>query len=78
MTKEQLDAEIAEWRTAITQSPAVDDADADELENHLREQIADLRKAGLSDSEAFQIGVRRLGRHVIGRPFRPGRCSPGS
>lgn len=61
MTKEQLDAEIAEWRTAITRSPALDDADADELESHLREQIADLRKAGLSDSEAFQIGVRRLG-----------------
>lgn len=61
MTKEQLDAEIAEWRTAITKSPAIDPGDADELESHLREQIADLRKAGLSDSEAFQIGVRRLG-----------------
>ena len=61
MTKEQLDVEIAEWRTAITRSPAVDSADADELEGHLREQVADLVGAGLSDSEAFQIAVQRLG-----------------
>lgn len=62
MTKEQLDAEIAQWRTAITRSPAVDSADADELEGHLREQVADLVGAGLTDSEAFQIAVQRLGK----------------
>ena len=61
MTKEQLDAEVAQWRTAITRSPAVDSADADELEGHLREQVADLVGAGLTDSEAFQIAVQRLG-----------------
>ena len=62
MTKEQLDVEIAEWRTAITRSPAIDSADADELESHLREQVADLVGAGLTEPEAFQIAVQRLGK----------------
>ena len=62
MTVEQPDADIARWRAAITRDSAVDSADADELEEHLREQIAELASAGLSPSEAFQIAVQRLGR----------------
>lgn len=57
-----LDEDIAAWRTAVTRGPAVDAADADELESHLRDQVADLVEVGLSDSEAFQIAVQRLGR----------------
>ena len=57
-----LDADIALWRTAVTKSSAVDAADADELESHLREQVADLAAVGLSDAEAFQIAVQRLGK----------------
>ncbi|MBB5633908.1 hypothetical protein BKA04_002131 [Cryobacterium mesophilum] len=52
---------IAEWRAAVLHGPAVVDGDADELEGHLREQIADLQSAGLSGEEAFLIAVRRLG-----------------
>ncbi len=59
---EQLDTRIGEWRTAILRGRAVDEADADELEGHLREQIADLEKSGLSGDEAFLIAVGRLGK----------------
>lgn len=58
---ESVEGRIGEWRTAVLRSRAVDEADADELEGHLREQISDLRTAGLSGEEAFLIAVRRLG-----------------
>lgn len=53
---------IADWRAAIQCDGAVDAPDADELESHLREQIADLEAAGLTGEEAFQIAVGRLGK----------------
>jgi hypothetical protein len=53
---------IADWRTAIQRGGAVDAPDADELESHLRDQIADLEAAGLTGEEAFQIAVGRLGK----------------
>jgi len=62
MNVEQLDTRIGEWRAAILRGRAVDEADADELEGHLREQIADLEKSGLSGDEAFLIAVGRLGK----------------
>jgi hypothetical protein len=58
----ELDSDIALWRAAVTKAPAVDAADADELESHLREQVAELSGVGLSESEAFQIAVQRLGK----------------
>jgi hypothetical protein len=57
-----LEAEIAEWRTFVGRSPAVDDRDVEELEAHLRDQIADLDAAGLTPDEAFLIAVKRIGR----------------
>jgi FtsH-binding integral membrane protein len=56
-----LEPRIEEWRTAILRGRTVDHADADELEGHLRDQIADLASAGLTTDEAFLIAVRRLG-----------------
>jgi hypothetical protein len=56
-----LETQIGQWRAAILRDRAVDDADADELEGHLREQIADLEAAGLTSDEAFLVAVRRLG-----------------
>lgn len=58
----ELDASIAAWRTAITRGPAVTEADAEELESHLREQLEELTDAGLSPDEALQIALQRLGR----------------
>jgi hypothetical protein len=57
-----LEAEIAEWRAFVGRSPAVDDRDVEELEPHLRDQIADLDAAGLTADEAFLIAVKRIGR----------------
>jgi hypothetical protein len=56
-----IDDQIAEWRSAIVRGRAVDGADADELEGHLREQIGDLQAGGLAEDEAFLIAVKRLG-----------------
>jgi len=57
-----LEAEIAEWRAYVERSPAVDQRDVEELEAHLRDQIADLDAAGLTADEAFLIAVKRIGR----------------
>ena len=59
---ESLESEIWEWRTFVEQSPAVDGRDVEELEAHLRDQIADLKAAGLAADEAFLVAVRRMGR----------------
>ncbi len=58
---DSLETRIGEWRTAVLRGRAVDEGDADELEGHLREQVADLETAGLTGDEAFLIAVRRLG-----------------
>ena len=58
---EQLESEIAEWRAFVEQSPAVDGRDVEELEAHLRDQIADLDAAGLAADEAFLVAVKRMG-----------------
>ena len=39
-----LELEIAEWRAFVGQAPAVDGRDVEELEAHLRDQIADLER----------------------------------
>lgn len=56
-----IDRDITRWRAAVTKNSAVDAADADELESHLREQVAELVDVGLTQQEAFQIAVQRLG-----------------
>lgn len=61
MSESLRESRIDAWRAAILRGHTVDDADADELEGHLREQISELEAAGLSDEEAFLIAVRRLG-----------------
>jgi hypothetical protein len=58
----EVEARIAEWRSAVARSRALSNPDVDELEAHLRDQMADLAAAGLDDDEAFLIAVKRLGR----------------
>ena len=58
---ESLELEIAEWRAFVGRAPAVDGRDLEELEAHLRDQIADLNAAGLAADEAFLIAVKRMG-----------------
>ena len=61
MTVEGVEAQITEWRAFVVRSASVNGHDVDELEDHLRQQIADLKAAGLADDEAFLIGVKRMG-----------------
>lgn len=56
-----LETSIGQWRTAVLRGRAIEGEDADELESHLREQVAELQAAGLHEDEAFLIAVRRLG-----------------
>lgn len=52
---------IASWRAYIVARGSVSEADADELEDHLRAQVDDLRAGGLDADEAILIAVKRMG-----------------
>ena len=56
-----VEEQIAEWRAYVAGAPGVNGRDVDELEGHLRDQIADLNAAGLDDEEAFLVAVKRMG-----------------
>lgn len=56
-----LEERIAEWRAHLRRREALAPADVDELEDHLRSQVAELESAGLDDEEAFLIAVKRIG-----------------
>jgi hypothetical protein len=58
---ETVESQIAEWRAYVAGAAGVNGHDADELEDHLRHQIAELSAAGLTGDEAFLIAVKRLG-----------------
>ena len=55
------EAQIAQWRNWLRRRPAIRPSDVDELEGHLRDQIAALVAAGLSGDEAFLVAVKRMG-----------------
>jgi hypothetical protein len=61
MTMESVESRIAEWRAYVANAPGVNGTDVDELEDHLRHQIAELGAAGLTPDEGFLIAVKRLG-----------------
>ena len=58
---ESVESQIAEWRAYVASAASVNGHDVDELEDHLRHQIAELNAAGLTDDEAFLIAVKRMG-----------------
>jgi hypothetical protein len=57
----ELEAQIAAWRTYMQRRRAVRDTDVDELEDHLRATVAELADAGLRPDEAFLVAVKRMG-----------------
>jgi hypothetical protein len=59
---EEVESKIEEWRSFLGQARAVDGRDVEELEAHLRDQIADLVTTGLAADEAFLVAVKRMGR----------------
>ena len=51
----ELEAQIDRWRGYVQRNRAISPSDVDELEDHLREQIADRQATGLDDEEAFLV-----------------------
>lgn len=65
-----LEEQIEQWRTYIRRRRAIESVDIDELEDHLREQVGGLTKAGLATDEAFLVAVKRMGQlDALSREF---------
>jgi hypothetical protein len=58
---EGIESQIAEWRAYVASAAGVNGHDVDELEDHLRHQIAELNGVGLTADEAFLVAVKRMG-----------------
>ncbi|MEQ1728173.1 MAG: permease prefix domain 1-containing protein [Vicinamibacterales bacterium] len=56
-----LEEHIAQWRTFVRRRRVLHGPDVDELEGHLRDQLGELRDAGLAEDEAFLVAVKRMG-----------------
>lgn len=56
-----LEKQIGRWRGYVERRRVISTADADEMEDHLRDQISDLSAAGLAADEAFLVAVKRMG-----------------
>ena len=56
-----MERDISAWKEYLRTHGELSEEDIVELEDHLRGLIADLHTKGLSDEEAFIIGVRRTG-----------------
>ena len=66
----RLEEQIGQWRLYLRRRRAIRSPDVEELEGHLRDQVASLRDAGLSDDEAFLVAVKRIGSlDAISREF---------
>jgi hypothetical protein len=56
-----LEEHIAQWRGYLRHRRAIYSSDVEELEGHLRDQVAALTEAGLTGDEAFLVAVKRMG-----------------
>ena len=56
-----LEEQVAQWRAYLRRRRAINGPDVEELEGHLRDQMAALAEAGLAGDEAFLIAVKRMG-----------------
>ena len=60
-SSDSLEGQIEQWRSYLRRRQAIRPVDVEELEDHLRGEVAALRGAGLSENEAFLVGVKRMG-----------------
>ncbi len=56
-----LEEQIAQWRAYVGRRQVLHGPDVEELEGHLRDQLAALTEAGLAGDEAFLVAVKRMG-----------------
>jgi hypothetical protein len=65
-----LEEQIAQWRAYVRRRRTISGPDVEELEAHLRDQVAALTEAGLAEDEAFLVAVKRMGSlDVLSREF---------
>ena len=65
-----LNRALQNWRAQLAASSSVNRENREELETHLRESIARLRGAGLSEEEAWLIAQKRFGQaKALGEEF---------
>ena len=60
-SSDSLEGQIEQWRSYLRRRQAIRPVDREELEDHLRGEVAALRGAGLSENEAFLVAVKRMG-----------------
>ena len=60
-SSDSLEGQVEQWRSYVRRRQAIRPADLEELEDHLRGEVAALRGAGLSEDEAFLVAVKRMG-----------------
>jgi hypothetical protein len=60
-SSDSLEGQIEQWRSYLRRRQAIRPVDVEELEDHLRGELAALRGAGLSEDEAFLVAVKRMG-----------------
>ena len=66
----QLEQEITHWKNQLQLRNALPEDSILELEEHLRDEIAQLAESGLNEEEALIIAIKRLGNtHTIAREF---------
>ena len=56
-----IEDQIAQWRIYLRRRRAIHRPDIEEIEGHLRDELAVLADAGLAADEAFLIAVKRMG-----------------
>ena len=59
--RDALEVQVDHWRSYLQRRRAIRPVDVEELEDHLRDQVATLVDAGLATDEAFLVAVKRLG-----------------
>src|SRR5271154_3157325 len=60
-----LEQSIADWRKQMLAAGIKTPVPLEELECHLREEIERQLKVGVSEPEAFKIGIRKIGQGPI-------------
>ncbi|MCC7365388.1 MAG: hypothetical protein IT303_13560 [Dehalococcoidia bacterium] len=71
-----IESQIREWRSYLLRRRTIHNVDVDELEDHLRSEMAGLGAAGLSDDESFLVAIKRIGSvNELSREFARERSS---
>ena len=71
-----IESEIRTWQNYLRSRGNFRESDLQELESHLRDEMEDLCRTGLSQDEAFFIAVKRIGNTgSLSREFAKGRTA---